>query len=298
MYAQRVEVLHIADRDAVVIPVAHHLILDLLPSFQRFFYQHLRRIGECLACLDVKFCLVVAETAAKAAEGVGRAQDHRIAYLTGRPAGLPHTFHSVGTYDADTDFFHTVCKRIPVFGIHYGLHRCSKHAHSVFLKDAAAVEFHAAVQGGLPAEGQHYAVWPLLLYHLFHEEWRHRQQIDAVGNSFGCLDRGYVGIDQDCRYPFFGQCLQGLAAAVVEFSGLTYLEGSGSEQEHFVESSHSVDTKRLNKYIVSRGPLEASGWNCTEKKGLLRCLMPSFVPSFRFMKRGSQSDGRVFSSTA
>ena len=41
MDAQRVEVLHITYGDTVIETVAHHLILYLLPSFQRLLYQHL-----------------------------------------------------------------------------------------------------------------------------------------------------------------------------------------------------------------------------------------------------------------
>ena len=44
MYAQRVKVLHVADRDAVVVAVANHLELDLLPTLERLLYQHLGRI--------------------------------------------------------------------------------------------------------------------------------------------------------------------------------------------------------------------------------------------------------------
>ena len=43
MDAQRVEVLHVADRDAVVETVAHHLVLNLLPAFKAFLNQHLWR---------------------------------------------------------------------------------------------------------------------------------------------------------------------------------------------------------------------------------------------------------------
>ena len=39
--AHRVEVLHVADGDAVVAPVAHHLVLDLLPAAQALLDQHL-----------------------------------------------------------------------------------------------------------------------------------------------------------------------------------------------------------------------------------------------------------------
>jgi len=41
MDAQRVEVLHVADRDAVVEAVAHNLILDLFPALEGFLHQHL-----------------------------------------------------------------------------------------------------------------------------------------------------------------------------------------------------------------------------------------------------------------
>ena len=39
--AHRVEVLHVADRDAGVGGVAHHLVLDLFPALQGALQQHL-----------------------------------------------------------------------------------------------------------------------------------------------------------------------------------------------------------------------------------------------------------------
>ena len=42
MDAERVEVLHVADRDAVVETVAHHLVLYLLPTLEGFLDQYLR----------------------------------------------------------------------------------------------------------------------------------------------------------------------------------------------------------------------------------------------------------------
>ena len=43
MDSERVEVLHVADGDTVVVTVAHHLILYLLPSLQALLYQYLWR---------------------------------------------------------------------------------------------------------------------------------------------------------------------------------------------------------------------------------------------------------------
>jgi hypothetical protein len=39
--AHRVEVLHVADGDAVVAEVAHHLVLDLLPALEVLLDEHL-----------------------------------------------------------------------------------------------------------------------------------------------------------------------------------------------------------------------------------------------------------------
>ena len=46
MDAKRVEVLHIADRDAVVILITHHLVLDLFPPLETLLHQYLWREGE------------------------------------------------------------------------------------------------------------------------------------------------------------------------------------------------------------------------------------------------------------
>ena len=44
MYSERVKVLHVADRDTVVIAVAHDLVLDLLPTLERLLNKYLRRV--------------------------------------------------------------------------------------------------------------------------------------------------------------------------------------------------------------------------------------------------------------
>ena len=41
MYSERVEILHVADSDAVVILVAHNLVLNLLPSLETLLHKYL-----------------------------------------------------------------------------------------------------------------------------------------------------------------------------------------------------------------------------------------------------------------
>ena len=62
MDAQRVEVFHVADRDTIVIAVAHHLIFYFLPTFQTLLHQDLGREREGLFGKFVEFFLVVGKT--------------------------------------------------------------------------------------------------------------------------------------------------------------------------------------------------------------------------------------------
>ncbi|GFI52995.1 hypothetical protein IMSAGC021_01305 [Muribaculaceae bacterium] len=88
MDAQRVEVFHVADSDAVVKTVAHHFIFHFLPAFERLFHKDLRRECEGFLNESHEFFLIVTETAAEAAEGIGRTDNHRIAEGLGSHTGI------------------------------------------------------------------------------------------------------------------------------------------------------------------------------------------------------------------
>jgi hypothetical protein len=49
---------------------------------------------------------------------------------------------------------------------------------------------------------------------------------------------------------------------------------------------------------VYHGPGHDSGWNWTEKKGSEEWIIPSFDPSFAFVKYGDQPSGSVETLTA
>ena len=65
MDAKRIEVLHVAHRNAVVIAVAHYLVLDFLPSLQALLHQDLGRERESLLSQTVEFILIVSEATAQ-----------------------------------------------------------------------------------------------------------------------------------------------------------------------------------------------------------------------------------------
>ena len=61
MDTEGVEVLHITDRDAVIIAVTHDLVLDFLPPLEALLYEHLRGEGKGLATQLIQLLLVVTE---------------------------------------------------------------------------------------------------------------------------------------------------------------------------------------------------------------------------------------------
>ena len=88
--AHRVEVLHVADGDAGVGAVAHHLVLDLFPAEQRALEQHLvDRAGVEPAGDDpLELLRRRGDAAAGAAERVGGPDDQRQRDLLGERARL------------------------------------------------------------------------------------------------------------------------------------------------------------------------------------------------------------------
>ena len=77
--AEGVEVLHIADRDAVVVAVTDDLVLNLLPALEALLDEHLRGEGEGLAAELIQLLLVVAEATAEPPESIGGADDDGVA---------------------------------------------------------------------------------------------------------------------------------------------------------------------------------------------------------------------------
>ena len=150
--AERVEVLHIADRDAVVIAVANDLIFDFLPAFQAFFDEDLGRKGERFLGQGTELRLIVAEAGAKAAEGIGRTQDDGIAEPSSRRTGR---FHALARFAADgayADLIQTLDKALTVFGVDDGLHGCSEHLDAIPVENTAFIQGNPAVEGSLSSE--------------------------------------------------------------------------------------------------------------------------------------------------
>ena len=153
--AHRVEVLHVADGDAVVAPVAHDLVLDLLPAAQALLDQHLgHAAGEGAAQRLVEVGLGLDDAAALAAQREAAAQHHREADLAGRGPRLVGGAAGAAARGAHADLRQPLDEELAVLGVADGLHRRAEHPHAVLVEDARLVERQPAVERGLAAEGE------------------------------------------------------------------------------------------------------------------------------------------------
>ena len=228
--AQWVEVFHIANRDTVVIAVAHHFILNLFPTLQTLLYQHLRREGKSLFGQDIEFLFVVGKAAAQSAQGVSSTDNHRIAQCGSSRAGL---FYILAGFTLDglyINFIKLLHKEFTVFSVHNGLNGRAENFHSIFFQHSRTVKLHTAVEGCLTPEAQQDAVGAFFLDDTLHKIGLYGQEIYLIGNALRSLDSCNVGIDEHRLDALFTQSFQCLRTGIVELAGLTYLQGSRPQQ--------------------------------------------------------------------
>ena len=235
MDAQRVEVLHVTDGDAVVIAVAHHLVFYLLPSFQRLLHKHLRREGEGLFAQHIQLGLVIAEAAAQATQRVGGTHDDGIAQFGSRLPGLAYVLASLALDGLHIDFVQALHKQLAVFGIDDGLYGSAQHADTVSFQHTALIQLHAAVECRLPAKREQDAVGTLLLDDFLYEVGLDWQEIHFVGHALRGLHGSDIGVDEHRLDALFPQCLQSLRPRVVELAGLAYFQCTAAQQQHFLD---------------------------------------------------------------
>ncbi|MNC20810.1 hypothetical protein D3C75_687740 [compost metagenome] len=75
MHTYRVEVLHVADNDTVVVRITHNLVFNFLHAGNTFLHQTLSNWTITNTCFDSlkQLFFVVADPAAGAAKRIGRA---------------------------------------------------------------------------------------------------------------------------------------------------------------------------------------------------------------------------------
>ena len=219
MDAHRVEVLDRADDHDVVVAVAHHLELELVPADQRLLDEHLadRALVETAVEQLDELVLGMRRPAAVAAQSERRAQHDREGQL-GRdivPAG-----HDRGRRNAVAGEPDGVSEELTVLSPPDHVQPGADQLDSELVEHAGLGQLEREVECGLAAERRQEGVGPLAFQHAGHAVQVERLDVGAVGEPRVGHDRRRVRIDDDGPEPVLPQDLERLAARVVELARL------------------------------------------------------------------------------
>ncbi len=226
--SHRVEVLDRADDHDVVVAVAHHLELELVPADQRFLDQHLADRALVQAAVEQcdELVLGVGRAAAVAAEREGRPEHDREGEL-GRdvvPAG-----HDRGGRDAVARKPNGVAEELAVLGPPDHVQTGADQLDAELVEHSGLGQLEREVERGLAAERRQERVGPLALQHAGDAVEVERLDVGAVGEAGVGHDRRRIRVDDDRPEPVLPQHLERLAARVVELARLPDHDRPGAD---------------------------------------------------------------------
>ena len=104
----------------------------------------------------------------------------------------------------------------------------------MLFQETALVQLHGQRQTGLAAQAGQYAVRFFLQDYPFEYGQGERLDVYLIGHRLVGHDRRGVGIDEHDFYLFVAESAACLGACVVEFGRLSYGDGTGAYDEHFL----------------------------------------------------------------
>jgi len=236
--AHRVQVFHVTHGDHVTLVVAHDLILDLFPAGDALFHKDLMDGGKAQAVgadLDELFA-GLADAAAGAAHGKGRAHDDRVANAVCAGQSVLQRFHHLRGDDGLVQLFHGLLEQFAVLGPVDGLGLAGQQADAGAVQIAGAGQLHGQVQAHLTAEVRQHGVRLFDVQNALHDFQRHGLDVNMVGHIRVGHDGCGVGVQQNGLDALCLQGAAGLRAGVVELRSLTNDDGAGANDQHLLDS--------------------------------------------------------------
>ncbi len=139
VYAHGIQVLHVADDDAVVVAVPHHLVLVLFPSEDRFLDEDLvyAGVGKTPGTDLLQLGFVIGYAATRSSEGVGGPDKHGVSsddldcFLC-----LSYAVNAPAEGNRFPDSFHGLFEQFSVLGHGYSLWLRSQEFYAVPIQSA------------------------------------------------------------------------------------------------------------------------------------------------------------------
>ena len=238
MHADRVDVLHRADRDGFAGSVAHGLELDLLPPGNGLFDQHLRDGGQIKPRSRDRdeFLGVGGDAAAGPAERERRTDDDGIPDPLCDGKTLVDRRRDVGGNAGLPDLLHRFLEEFAVLRPVDGGDVGSEEPHARRFQEALFFELHRQGQTCLSAQSRKQSVGLLAQDDALDRGNGQRLEIDLVRQMLvGHNGRG-VGIDQNGVDLLLAQNAARLRARVIEFGRLPDHDRAGTDDENFFDT--------------------------------------------------------------
>ena len=222
MHTNRIEILHIADGDTVVIAIAHDLVLDFLPAGHTALDEHLADHA-VLEALDDNFnelFLVIGNAAAGSAHRIGRTHDDRIADLIGKGNRRCNIFNNGAFRNRLIQLLHGFLEKLTILCLFYSRKRGSQKFYLIFFKNSLLGKLYRQIQSCLAAQCCQQSVRTLLGNDIFQKLHRKRLDINTIRDMRIRHDRCRIAVDENDLQALLLQCAASLRARIIKFCSL------------------------------------------------------------------------------
>ena len=237
MHADRVDVLHAADRDRMVIGVTHDFKFDFLVSLDGLLNENLMNRGKLEGIVSDfnEFLLVVRKAAAGAAERERRTEDYRVADIERSFLCL---FDGVGDFrrnDRLADRLAHFLEELTVFRTFNTVAAGADQFDTALFQNALLLQLHREIQTGLSADARQDRIRTLIAQDLCDIFQCQRLHVYLVRDRCIGHDRRRVGVAENDLIAFLLQRKTRLGAGIVEFRCLTDDDRSGADDENLLK---------------------------------------------------------------
>ena len=188
--SERVEVLHVANGNTVVVSVTNNLVLNLLPALEGLLDENLGGERQRAGGQVTELIGVGSEARTQTTKGVSRPDNDGVANLLGSLDG--------GRFgNRNINLVQGLGEEITVLTGLQGLDGGTENLDTVAFKGAHAVHLHTQVQGGLTTEGEENTIGALALNDVGNILGGDGEVVDFIRKLVVGLDSRNVGVDQD-----------------------------------------------------------------------------------------------------
>ena len=171
--------------------------------------------------------------------------------VAGQLVGFGEVAGETALRDLEADLPHRVLEQLTILGDLDGFDRGADQLHVVLLENAGLREVDRQIERGLAADRRQHGVGPLARDNRLHDLHREGLDVRAVGQLGVGHDGRRVAVDQHDLEALGAQGLARLRSRVIELTGLTDDDRSGSD--------HQTRFKSVLRGIVSVYSCRCSG---------------------------------------